>query len=218
MTMRRWATAMVAWGCCLLLCGEIRAAELFLEAGVGQSLFQRTTPDGVWWQQPFPHSFDLTSLAWKAGLGVKLNEHWSVTGSYVSLGETQAWTEAVSDENYDHGDRKDPRVLLTATDRLAGPQLVGRYTWTHWPVQPFLSGGVAVLHHYGSARTNTYSADAPSYEFHGDIPMVVVGGGACWQWVCGEINYYRGLHAPQYPISTSTIVPMLRVKIPLGGE
>jgi hypothetical protein len=191
------------------------ALEVFLDGAIGPAFHTRTTPDGVWWQQPFPHSFDLRDVAWKAGLGLRFNEHWSVTGSYVSLGETSARTEAVSDENYDHGDRKDPRVNLSATDRLAGPQLVTSYRWTQWPVQPFLSGGVALLHHYGSATVREYPG--PSFNFHGDIPMFVAGGGLCYAWLCGEVTYYRGVHAPNYPISTEAIVPWIGLKIPFVG-
>jgi hypothetical protein len=209
--------AMLALGAVLMwlvLFASVRKAhafEVFVEGGVGVSLNQFTTPDGVWIQQPFPNSRDMTSLAWKAGLGVQLTEHWSVTGSYVSLGESRATTEFVSDHNYDYGDRTGPRNTLTATDALSGPQLVAAYRWTQWPVQPFLSGGVAVLHHYGAAWDHRY-ANAKPFEFHGDIPMLVAGGGLCYRWLCGEVTYYRGVQAPNYPISTSTIVPMVSVK------
>jgi hypothetical protein len=186
------------------------AADLFIEAGVGQSIFQRTTPDGVWWQSPFPHHFELNSLALKAGLGVQLNEHWSVTASYVSLGTVKAFTEAVSDHNFDYGDRKDPRVHLTTYDSYQGGQVLGQYRWTQWPVQPFLQGGVAVMSHH--IRVYHSLGSGTPTEFTGVIPMVVVGGGLCWQWVCGEVSYYRGVQAPQYPISTQAIVPMLSVR------
>lgn len=199
-------------GLMLLVVGKACAAELFVEGGVGTTVFQKTTPDGVWWQQPFPHSFDLHTMAFKAGLGLQLNEHWSVTGSYVNLGTIKAFTEAVSDENYDHGDRKDKRVRLTAYDNYQGGQVMVAYRWTQWPVQPFLSGGVAVMSHHVRAY-HSLSGNTPT-EYAGVLPMAVVGGGLCWQWVCGEVNYYRGIMAPQYPISTSVIVPMLTLKYP----
>lgn len=194
----------------VLLCGlsmPAYAAEVFVEGGIGPSLFQRTTPDGIWWQQPFPHSFDLSSFAWKAGVGLQLDEHWSVTGSYVSLGTAKAVTEYVSDHDYDHGHRDGARKLLTAYDRYQGGQVLARYRWTDWPVQPFLEGGVALMHHEITANLTT--------QFDGVIPMVVVGGGACWRWLCGELNYYRGIQAPSYPISTSVLIPMLSLRIPL---
>jgi hypothetical protein len=205
-----WLCSVLVWGCAV----PALAWDVFVEGGVGASLNQFTTPDGVWVQQPFPNSHDMTSLAWKAGLGVQLSEHWSVTGSYVSLGESRATTEFVSDHHYDHGDRSGPRNTLTATDSLSGPQLVAAYRWTNWPVQPFLSGGVAVLHHYGAAWDHRYPHTKP-FEFHGDIPMLVAGGGLCYGWLCGEVTYYRGIHAPNYPISTEAIVPTLSMKVPL---
>jgi len=199
---------MIVWLLTLLLfiASPALAVDIFVEGGIGPSFLQRTTPDGVWWQEPFPHSFNLTSLAWKAGLGVQLDEHWSLTASYVSLGTAKAVTEAVSDHNYDHGDRKDPRFLITAYDNYHGGQLVAFYHWTQWPVQPFVSGGVAGMLHHVTANQAT--------EFSGVIPMAVVGGGLCWQWMCGEVSYYRGVQAPQYPISTEVIVPMLAGRYP----
>lgn len=192
---------------CLSLVSTAQAAEVFIEVGVGPSLMQRTTADGIWWQSPFPHHFDLTSLAYKAGLGVQLTEQWSLTASYVTLGTAKAVTEYVSDDDYDHGRRDGSRKHLTAYDNYQGGQLVGRYRWTLGPVQPFLQGGVAVMLHHVVANRTT--------EFEGVIPMVTAGGGVCYWWVCGEVNYYRGVQAPQYPISTSAVVPMLSVRVPL---
>ena len=202
---------------CILVAGSVacwvvpaQAADLFVEGGIGVAQFQRTTPDGIWWQSPFPHHFELQSLAWKAGLGVQLDAHWSVTASYVSLGTIKAFTEAVSDENFDHGDRKDPRVKLTAYDTYQGGQVLGKYRWTQWPVQPFLAGGVAIMAH--QIRLDHELAAAAYTGYGGVLPMGVVGGGLCWQWVCGEVSYYRGFQAPQYPISTSVFVPMATVR------
>jgi hypothetical protein len=179
----------------------------FLEGGAGLSLLQQTTPDGVWWQSPFPHSFDLTSLALKAGIGVQVTEHWSVAGSYVSLGTAKATTEYVSDHDYDRGHLGGSRGSLTAYDRLQGGQLIVAYRWTQWPM---LSGGVAGMLHRVVANQST--------EFSGVIPMVVVGGGLCWQWLCGEVTYYRGVQAPHYPISTQAVVPWLSLRVPIGTD
>jgi hypothetical protein len=68
-----------------------------------------------------------------------------------------------------------------------------------------------MLHHITAHHS---AAPGRPAEFEGVLPMAVVGGGLCWQWVCGEVNYYRGMMAPQYPISTQAIVPMLTMKYP----
>jgi hypothetical protein len=187
-------------------CSTAHSADYFVEAGIGPSLLQKTTADGIWWQSPFPNYFDLSSVTWKAGLGVQLDPHWSLTASYVTLGTAKAVTEFVSDVDFQQGKYDAPRDYLTAYDNYQGGQLLGRYRWTHWPVQPFLQGGMAaMLHHVVANRV---------VEFSGILPMAVVGGGICYAWICGEVSYYRGLQAPAYPISTAAVVPMLSLKYP----
>ena len=191
------------------------AGELFLDGALGTAFHTRTTPDGIWWQQPFPHSFDLTSRAYRAGLGLQVTEHWAITASYVNLGKTRATTEYVEDDDYNHGRLSGPRQKLVTTDYLSGPQITGTYRWTNWTLQPFLSGGVALLHHTGVAINPRAPEERFQFHFHGDVPMLVAEGGICYKWICGDVTYYRGVHSPNYPISTEAIVSMIGVKVPL---
>lgn len=192
----------------ILLCSTPSfAMEFFIEGGIGQAQFQRTTPDGIWWQQPFNHSFNLTSLAYKTGGGIQLDEHWSIVGSYVSMGTIKAVFDYISDDDYASHNLGVPQRHGAVYDTYKGLQVLVAYQWTNYHVQPKLFGGMAYMSHKILTKEGNNL-------FEGDIPMLVIGSGVCYTWVCGEVTYYRGVSAPMYPISTQVIVPMVTIKIP----
>ncbi len=190
--------------CTPALAGE---TGLFLDGGIGLTNGLRTTPDGIWVQEPFPHSFDYTDIAFKAGFGLTLDEHWTLNANYVSLGTMKAVTEYISDEDYAQHNFSLPKKLLTTYDSLKGPQFLVSYRWNDYEIQPIVSGGMAYLHHKITANITT--------NFEGDMPTFVMGTGLCYGYFCGEVFYYRAINAPSYPISTQFIVPMVSMKVPL---
>lgn len=62
-------------------CASASASETFLE--IGQSQYQ-TPPNGIWWQDQYPHEFYLESGYYRLGLGFGKNAATRI--SYFSLG------------------------------------------------------------------------------------------------------------------------------------
>lgn len=204
----------------LLSASSASAWELTLEGGVGVTYFQPTVEDGIWFQQAFPHKFYTDAFAWKAGLGARINPHWSIHAAYVNLGTVKADTQFVWDQDYDpiqHQCVKNcttPHTLST-TDFLRGPELLVGY---HYPIgafDPFVKAGMALMFHTVRATCTTSWGEGCSGVDTGLIPMVALGTGACYQYLCGEVTYYKGIAETGTPIAKDAIVPMLTLRIPL---
>lgn len=229
---RRWAQLLVAVDLCLLLIGigatvavlsvSAARAETRLTLGAGISHAQPNSPDGTWWQSDQPHGVDTRSLALKAGVEQTFGEHWYVGAGYVSLGSTQAWTRAQSDETFfrDKNGRADK--FVKATDQNQGGELYVGYQWQLEAFRPYLTAGVAQFWHRVTQTHDTghgkHIERADDITMHGTYRAWRVGGGLCYGWVCGEVTYYKGATpGTNYPIATDAIVPMLTLTIPLNG-
>jgi hypothetical protein len=221
MTTRRWATGMIVLDLCLLLCGlgaTVVVAETRLLLGGGVTQFQRTTPDGTWWQADYPHEFELTSLGLKAGLEQRMGEHWFLGANYVRLGTARAWTHATSDAHYLAHDAMPPHYRLDTKDQVQGVEALGGYRWTQWPIQPYVSAGLAQFWHQATTDGRTWSGAIGHEEFDGRFLAARVGGGLCAGWICGDVTYYRGLqHGSGFPISTDALLSTAFVSVPLTG-
>lgn len=70
-----------------------------IEASVGHTLFQKAK-NGIWWQNPFPHSFDTQSNSFSLGLSDYAfgTTRWRV--EYTRLGNISSDALGVSDANY----------------------------------------------------------------------------------------------------------------------
>jgi|CXWL01.1.fsa_nt_gi opacity protein-like surface antigen len=229
---RRWAQLVVALDCCLLLLGigatvavlSVSAvrAETRLTLGVGATNYIPTTTDGTWIQKDQKHGFDTLSLGLKAGLEQTLSEHWYIGAGYVSLGTSQAWTEAKSDDEFFQGKHGKADKYLNATDRMQGGELYVGYQWQVEAFRPYLTAGVAQFWHRVTqthdTATQSGTVRAQDMTWHGTVRSWRVGGGLCYRWLCGEVTYYRGATpGTNYPIATDALVPMLTLTIPLDG-
>lgn len=224
MTTRHWATWMIVWALCLMLGGigaTVVVAETRLTLGAGVTNFLITTPDGTWWQHDQPHGFDTLSLALKGGVEQTLGDHWYVGAGYVSLGRSQAWTQAQNDDTFFAGRDGHANHYLNAVDRVQGGEAYVGYRWTDYAVQPFLTAGIAQFWHAVTQTHDTWSEGgtvrAPDITLHGTYRAWRVGGGLCYGWVCGEVTYYKGATpGSNFPISTDAVVPMLSLRVPLN--
>src|SRR5438132_2021192 len=100
-------------------------AEPFLDLALGATVFVPTTSDGVWYQEAFPHHFNRTDVAVRAGLGWRFNDRWRTTMSYLRLGSVHSTAAFVFDADYDpiaHRclARCDKLNHLVATDAVQG--------------------------------------------------------------------------------------------------
>lgn len=213
---------MLSWLLWLLLVGPLPAYALepYIEAGAGAALFQITVPDGTWYQEAFPHTFKTTDLALRAGVGVQVAEHWGVSVAYTRLGAVQSDADFVWDANYSPSLKRCisgcERVNhLSATDRMQGPELTVRREFAVGALTPFLKMGGAWMFHSITVPAYTDTGRDISIAFKGVVPMVVLGGGVCYIWVCGEVSYYKGIGSTGFPLAKDAVVPMLTVRISL---
>jgi hypothetical protein len=191
----------------LALTAPAQAASLYVDAGVGMAKHLPIMESGTWWQADQPYHFDTTAVAWRAGLGVNLTDHWAIQAGYISLGTVKSETRAVADEHYDFGAgrcyRSCERVMGNkAWEPVTGWEAFGRYTWHPGIVDPYVTFGAARLTH------RTYSASTSVAKQEDWIPAEVVlggilwaaraGAGVCYRWVCGDVTYYH-LVGPDSP-------------------
>lgn len=207
----------------LLLLWPVQAFAIdpYIEAGLGASSFQRTTPDGTWVQEGMGfHKFHNQDLAFRAGVGVKLNEAWAIGANYVNLGTVKVETMMVQDADYDI-----PTKTCTANcankqygramDRLDGGELIATYTYRRWMVEPYLGFGGALMRHSFSWNTETPGQPFTNYTQRGIVLMGVGRVGACVKWLCADVSYYKGMGSTWYPVSDDALVTMAVVKVPL---
>lgn len=225
--MQGWVSGIVVLAVSLLLCGTgtpAAGAEWYLDAGVGATHHVPMRESGTWWQADQPYAFDTTALAWRAGVGVALTEHWAIQAGYVSLGEVRSRTKAVADEHFDFAAQRciascDRIMDNKAWEPVTGWEAFGRYTWHPGWVDPYLTAGVARLTH------RTYSASTRVAEtewHHADVVLGGaqwvgrIGGGLCYQWVCADTTYYHGLTGLDNAISERALMTIIGLQVPLG--
>ena len=210
----------------LLLLATPAWAEPFLDLGLGATKFFPTVPEGSWWQEPFPHSFGTTDFAWRAGLGWRFNEHWSVAGSYIDMGAATSRELQVLDIEHNFATRScianctrpfDVRVRSP----LHGPELSVKYTWPFAILSPFVRVGGAWVHNKTtwSVLNNTPDRDTgPGGTLEQSFLMALGGVGVCYRWVCAEATYYEGRHFGAdngFTIATNALVSMMSLNVPL---
>lgn len=197
------------------------ASDFYVNLGLGASLMQQTTQNGTWLQEGQPYKMTLLDLSGKLGLGYRFNESWSAEINGLSFGQARSAGLAVPDEYYEphahkpkHGAPKPNH--FDARQRSFGGELVARYTFQTGTIQPFLKfGGFATVNDMPYTILSQPEMNVSQDRYTGYTVGIVGGGGVCYQWVCAEASYYRGMGSSNYPISKSFLVPMLSVKIPL---
>jgi len=195
-------------------------AETYFNVGTGLTQFQRTTPDGTWYQEALPHNFDLIDIAFRSNLEYEFAEHWSVSGGYVNLGTSRVRADAVADKDYDIATHtclancNHPKDF-NVKDNLSGPELFVTYKFLTGPVQPYVTAGGSYMFHSLKGTANTFK-----FETDGNIVMGRVGGGVCYGYLCGDVTYYHGMTGQdeaKFPISQRAITSMVFLSLPLTG-
>jgi hypothetical protein len=216
--------------CILLLAGAATAGEFYLTGGVGQTRFEPTVPDGTWYQEAFPYQFTKQDLGWQIGAGYALTEAWAVEIKYLDFGTARLhgrWT--TSDANYNPIIHQPTGAYMswmgTGQDRVHGVSLAVRRAWQIGGVDPFLLAGGIIGHHHIQVEVSDLrdqhgqALPMPSGDhsasFSGMLYGGVVGGGVCYQHICGQVEYYKILSHAGFPISTSIVMPTLIVRVPL---
>ena len=200
-------------------------AELSLDLAGGATQFQITAADGDYLQRGLPHTLDQTSFAYRVGLCWALNERWSSCGAYLNLGTINQSAQFVADKDYDTKAHQCISNCGTAapyrmTDKYQGGELTVTRTFQWDDAALFLKGGGALLFH--QFRIARYDG-SQAHENDGKFPAAVLGGGACYQWACAEVNYYHGFGGSNgflgqdqgWPLSKEMLVSLLSVKIPI---
>src|SRR3990167_11054820 len=75
-------------------------AGLYLDLAGGATQFMVTAQDGDYRQDGLPHTFALTSAAYRVGLGWQFNEQWSIQAGYINLGPLKPRAVFVGDATY----------------------------------------------------------------------------------------------------------------------
>lgn len=198
---------------------------LYVTGAIGQSRFSLTTPDGTWRQEGLGYHAVREAFAWSAGLGYGW-ENWAVEAAYVDFGRMSSGGRAVADWAYDCDDksydRRSKSVAFDATDSLQAGTLRVKYNLDVWGVRPFLAAGIFAGTHEVTSWFGNTQGTTRHYPFDGVLAGPVVGGGICYKWVCGQVDYYRAVVQGGFPISTEIVMPSAMVKIPLtwdiGGD
>lgn len=213
-----WHVALYTFFVALLvlgLCRYVQAAEVYVEGGAGLTQFLRTADDGVWRQEGLGSKTDWQDMAFRAGIGLKLNESWSIGTNYIRLGTVKIASQFVADEDYDairhvckHHCAEAPSGHVWGT--VQGGELIGTYHPQLWAVSPIVRAGLAVFDH----TVRWQVGENPTvHQYRGVIVAGVVGAGACYQqWLCVDTSYYRGFADSYYPVSSGAVVSMLSLK------
>lgn len=205
---------------CLLSTPAWADEGLYVTGAIGQSRFSLTTPDGTWRQEGLGYHATKEALAWAAGVGYGW-EHLAVELTYVDFGHVSSGGLAVGDwayhpetQTYNH---KAKVVKFDATDQMQGGSVRVKYNWDVWGFRPFLAGGFWVGHHALTFWTDHGKGHITNNDsFRGILAGPVVGGGICYKWVCGQVDYYRAVTQSGFPISTEIVMPSALVKVPLS--
>lgn len=81
----------------LLITSSANAIDF--EIGIGQTDYQRS-PNGIWWQNGFDHSFDLRANSINLGVSDYVTESIKWRVGYTHLGTVSSWALAVPDAQY----------------------------------------------------------------------------------------------------------------------
>ena len=205
-------------------------ADVYLDLAGGFTQFIPTWQDGDFHQDGLPHRYDSQAFAWRAGIGYRLNERWSVQAHYLNFGTTRVFVEFVDDRDYD------PKVhqclrncqrtgQLTASDAVQGGEVSVSHHWPFDAWAPFVRlGGALLFHRFSIENYNGTFAQ----KHYGRIPTALIGGGVCYKVLCAETTYYAGFGSPNggcvaqseesgcgYPISKQLIMSLISLRIPL---
>lgn len=194
--------------------------ELYATGGIGPSIGTQYPDDGTWYQEPFAHRFDRTSVGYRLGGGLRLNEQWALEGAYVNLGTPRVSADFVFDQYYDavHHQclakcRKPNHLEGKNYVRGVDVSLIRRFQYENWT--PYLRVGGAMLWHTMDVAAFTPTGDPTGVVMHGTMPSVVGGAGICYTWVCGEVLMYQAIGHSGNPLSTQFVLPQLRVELPV---
>lgn len=209
------------WMFLLVWCASpAMASDFYLNMGLGASLGQRTTMNGTWFQEGQPYKMTLADLGGKLGVGYRLSPEWALELNGISFGQMRSAGFAVPDEYYipeKHApkDGAPKPNHFDARQRSYGGELVAVRSFEWWGVQPFLTAGVfATLNDMPYTIVDVPSGQTFESHYRGYTVGAVGGGGVCYQWICLDAKYYRGMGSSQYPISKSYLMPTVSVKIP----
>jgi hypothetical protein len=199
----------------LFLLPGIAAAETFIELGAGTTHFQRKKLDNYWYQQDRPHTYDMTSTAWRIGIG-RRSGPWSVSVSWVDLGTNRMVSNAVPDEHYitNVGCAKDchENIQIDLTGRAYGPELALRHDWKH----VYLRGGLYVWLTELEAHYTSKDYYQPSgrgyYRETGWLAAPFVGAGLQRGSLFVDLSYYAGWGSGGFPLAKQAFVPMLGIR------
>lgn len=224
-----WALALIVavWIFMLSECAVTPAhAELYLDLTGGYTNFLLTAPDGDYIQKDLPHTLDLSSAAYRVGLGWRFNERWSVQGGYVNLGTITQSARFVADADYDAKAGKCLNNCANAapyrmTDAYHGGELT--LTRTFHPAKDWgldLKAGGALMLHRFTINKNAGTNDE-THRNYGRIPMTVAGVGLSYKWAYVEMDYYHGIGGSNcttpcdWPLSNEMLVTWAGIKVPL---
>ena len=185
------------------------AVEPFIQIGIGESIAIPVKTNGTWYDENLPHQFHTQGLAFKAGLGLKFDKHWSTTLSYISLGKNGVDALAVSDACLVASCTTETPSAFHTVDKVRGLELTGTYLFQTGKVQPYLKAGGFLASHKLHVDVTPAEGTVQHADFSGRITGVVIGAGIKWKWLFTEINYYHGAGGSAAPVSRSFIVPMI---------
>ena len=206
---------------CLLAYDMAHAGSLSLDIKGGVAWPIRTTPDGTYWQQAYPHDTKLLTGAYGVGLSYQHTPTLSFQAHWLDMGTSRIKGRANSDENYDHKNHRcHTNCTWTygyrATDRLQGGDLTATYTWERDGVRPFVKGGLALLYHRAIFRNENGGED----RFNGWIPELELGAGLAYRAFYLELDYFHGMNirglpfgGQNLPISTEQIALFAGINI-----
>lgn len=201
-------------------------AGAYLDVAGGYTKFLLTAPDGDYVQKDLPHSLDLSSMAYKVGLGWRFNERWSIQGSYVNFGTLKQDAKFVDDRDYDPKAGKCLANCAAAipnkmTDAYHGGELTITRTFhvnEDWSVG-LKAGGALLMHRFTIMRMDT----GTTHENYGRFPATIAGVQAGYKWAYIEMDYYHGIGPANcfngcgWPLSKEMLMTWFGVKIPLGS-
>lgn len=207
-----------------------QAGQWYLEGGVGAAFFHPTVDDGTWRQDGVQRpNFRLLDQAWTVGIGYRITERWSVQGHRFDWGSSAVKSRFASDADYYGGHCPAcPTAHSKVMDRMTGYDVT---ITRHFPLtsewEPYLKAGAAVAFHE-LKWTYPDSAEFGPSRFNGAIPMLVIGGGLCFQRLCWDNSFYTGtlsmnggcLNGGQYdcgyPLAKQVGVSLITFRIPLS--
>ena len=82
----------------------ISAEAVEVEASIGSTVFTKPS-NTIWYQQEFPHQFDLQSVSYSIGVTDYLTSSTRWRVAYTRLGQVSSVASATSDDQYSHGCR-----------------------------------------------------------------------------------------------------------------